>query len=114
MAAATTVSELSRAWTAWHADRERELATPHGWLSLTGFSWLTPTPTALLSLPGRWSANGVTAVLQAAPSDRLVLASGQHQGDPVDGTDEAAVPEAGALHWVRRGDVLVELVLRGG
>jgi len=42
------------AWATWHADRERSLATPHGWLSLVGYHWLPSRPAALADVPGEW------------------------------------------------------------
>ena len=112
----TTVapSELFTAWQAWHQNREAELATEHGWLSITGFHWLPETPTALGDLPGRWSADGDHAILTASSDDGLGVASGIGTGQSVDGTITSAVAEAGSLQWIRRGDILVELVLRGG
>ena len=39
----TTATDLFTEWTAWHAAREEELRTPHGWLSLTALEWLDDT-----------------------------------------------------------------------
>jgi len=106
--------DLLTAWTRWHADREADLAAEHGWLSLTGFHWLPPAPAALDGLPGRWHAGTDHAVLDVPGSAGLTLASGPRSGVPVDGQVQASVAEAESLLWVRTGDVLVELVLRGG
>lgn len=108
----TATSELHDAWARWHDVREAELATNHGWLSLTGFHWLPDTPTALDGLPGSWSAGDGWARLTAAAVDGLTTV--ETGGEPVDGTITASVAEAGSLSWVRHGDRLVELVLRGG
>lgn len=106
--------ELSVAWANWHTARERELVTEHGWLSLVGFHWLPITPTRLHGVPGAWHVDGDTAVLDATDADGLVHASGSAQGDAITGTVTASVPEAGSLRWVQHGQVVVELVLRGG
>jgi len=107
-------TELSAAWTNWHAAREQTLAGEHGWLSLVGFHWLPATPTSFASLPGRWSYDDGRAVLAADVADGLVLASGPQQGVAVDSIVTASVAEAGSLLWVQDGDVVVELLLRGG
>jgi uncharacterized protein len=103
------LAQLARDWADWHAGRERELVTEHGWLSLTWFSWLGEEPAAIADLPGRWSTRDGSAVLSAQAGDGLTV-----QGEPVDGEVTATVPEAGSLGWVRHGPRLVELVLRGG
>lgn len=110
----TAPSELATAWTNWHRSREADLATEHGWLSIVGFHWLLETPSALGDLPGRWSSDGDRAVLTASAADGLVVGSGVDAGQPIDGTVTATVAEAGSLHWIRFGDTVVELVLRGG
>jgi uncharacterized protein len=104
-----TLAGLERDWRDWHAGREHELVTEHGWLSLTWFSWLGEEPAAIADLPGRWSARDGSAVLSAQAGDGLTV-----QGEPVDGEVSATVPEAGSLGWVHHGSRLVELVLRGG
>jgi uncharacterized protein (DUF1684 family) len=101
-------------WNQWHAARERDLAVPHGWLSLTAFQWLTDTATSVVDLPGRFGADDRGAFVTATAGDGLLLASGPSAGEPVDGTVTAEVAEAGSLLWLRYRDVLVELVLRGG
>lgn len=108
----TATSELHDAWARWHDAREADLAADHGWLSLTGFHWLPDTATTLDDLPGSWSAGDGGATLTAAEIDGLRTIE---PGDgPVEGTITATVAEAGSLPWVRHGDRLVELVLRGG
>ena len=108
----TATSELHDAWARWHDAREADLATDHGWLSLTGFHWLPDTATTLDALPGSWSAGDGGATLTAAEIDGLRTIE---PGDgTVEGTITATVAEAGSLPWVRHGDRLVELVLRGG
>jgi hypothetical protein len=99
MTTTTAPSALVSAWNDWHHEREVELAAEHGWLSLTAFHWLPAEPTTFDGLPGRWHAADGRAVWQADGSN-----------DP----ETATVQEAGSLLWVRHGDAVVELVLRGG
>ncbi len=74
---------------AWHAEREAALTTEHGWLSLVALHWLPVEPTALPSLPGRWSvADDGAAVVHARASDAIT--SG---GAPVDGEVRVLVEE---------------------
>jgi len=110
----TAPTELSTAWTSWHAAREQLLTVAHGWLSLVGFHWLPATPSSVDNVPGRWSVDGGHAVLVADAADGLVLASGPAEGEAVTGVVTASVAEAGSLLWVRSGNIVVELVLRGG
>jgi len=64
----------------WHAERERALATEHGWLTLVALHWLPARPTALAGLPGRWSVDADGAARVAAtPEDRL-----ERDGVPLD------------------------------
>ncbi|UJP40047.1 DUF1684 domain-containing protein [Cellulomonas palmilytica] len=44
-------------WATWHEARERDLATPHGWLTLVAYLDLPSTPTALADVPGLWWAD---------------------------------------------------------
>jgi len=64
----------------WHDERERALATEHGWLTLVALHWLPARPTALAGLPGRWwvDADGAARV-SATPEDRL-----ERDGVPLD------------------------------
>ena len=112
-------TDLEAAWKRWHISRQRDLAVPHGWLSLTHFQWLDKSPAALPGLPGTFSAQrrdggALVAAVFADISDRLKLAAGPQAGEPVRGELTAEVAEAGSLLWLRYREVLVELVLRGG
>ena len=44
-------------WALWRAARERELATPHGWLTLVAYLPLLSEPTAFDGVPGLWWAD---------------------------------------------------------
>jgi uncharacterized protein (DUF1684 family) len=102
----TVTSELEQDWRSWHAQREADLNTDHGWLTVVAFNWLTSVPSAIEGLPGRWWTDGRFAHVDAAG---LIL-----DGEPLNGTASASVAEAGSLSWLYYGDKLVELVLRGG
>ena len=116
--AATTPAAKVERWQRFRANRNKALATPHGWLTLTSFQWLEDAPTAVDLAPGLWStdATGTTAFLTAVPSDGLTLVG---TGEKVDGTVSAVLADEDSLMWVQFGgsdghQVVVELAVRGG
>ncbi len=78
--ASSTAATFAQDWAVWHADREEQLATPHGWLSLTGLHWLDETARAYDGLPGTWRATGDGGVELTADGDAVL------DGAPVTGT----------------------------
>ncbi|MEL7974833.1 DUF1684 domain-containing protein [Isoptericola sp. F-RaC21] len=75
------------------AARERELALPHGWLSLAGFHWLPSRPEPLPGVPGLWLADEAGAHLRPAEADGPLV-----QGpDVVAGAYDGDVPEGGSV-----------------
>jgi uncharacterized protein len=94
-------------WATWHAAREADLRTPHGWLSLTALEWVPTEPTSYPGLPGTWRATAAGVELTAAAADGLVV-----RGKPVDGTvllePRDGLPGASVLV----GDRKVEVALR--
>jgi uncharacterized protein len=81
------------AWARRRADRERELGTPHGWLSLTAYHWLPSRPTHLPGVPGLWWADESGAHLRPGGGGDLLL-----QGpDLHDGTYDGDVLEGGSV-----------------
>lgn len=108
------------AWDEHRRERWEGLAVPHGWLSLTGFQWLTEEPAALSTgpggedgerLPGRWWTEDGRAVLEARPEDGWTVLE---TGAAVDGRISVAAQENGSVLWVRRGAVVVEAGVRDG
>ena len=113
--ATTTDARLER-WQRFRTNRNKALAAPHGWLTLTSFQWLEDSPAAVDLAPGLWSTNGTTAFLTAAPADGLTLVE---TGETVDGTVSAALADEESLMWVQFGgpagdQVVVELAMRAG
>lgn len=108
---ATTAPSLQAAWNAWHAEREEELRAPHGWLALTALHWLTPEPSAVPGLPGRWSATPDGVVVTAAAADALAVRT---TGGPrtVDGTVTLHPVDGLPGTLVEVGDKVVEVVRR--
>ncbi|MFC4946014.1 DUF1684 domain-containing protein [Pseudonocardia sp. GCM10023141] len=104
-------SDLQRAWDTWHAAREGELSTPHGWLSLTALQWLTPEPSAIEGLPGLWSATPDGVKISAVAADGLVV---QTTREPrrIDGTATLHPVDGLPGTLVELGDVVIEVVRR--
>lgn len=116
--AATAPAAREERWQRFRANRNKALATPHGWLTLTSFQWLEESPSAVELAPGLWSsdATGSTAFLTAVPADGLTLVE---TGETVDGTVSAVLADEESLMWVQFGgpdgdQVVVELAMRGG
>lgn len=126
--AATNPAVRAERWQRFRTNRDKALATPHGWLTLTSFQWLEDSPAAVDLAPGLWSADrpdspkatpspkAATAFLTAVPSDGLTLVE---TGEQVDGTISAVLADEESLMWVQFGgangdQVVVELAMRGG
>ena len=112
------IPELARLerWQRFRANRNKALAAPHGWLTLTSFQWLDSQPSGVELAPGLWSTDGTTAALTAAAEDGLRLVE---TGEAVDGTVSAALLDEESLMWVQFGgddgqQVVVELAMRAG
>src|SRR4051794_30738705 len=105
------LTELQTDWDAWHSARENELAAPHGWLSLRALEWLTPDPSPVDGVPGRWSATPDGVVLTAATADALVVRS-VREPRPVDGTVTLHPVDGKPGTLVEHGDVVIEVVRR--
>jgi uncharacterized protein (DUF1684 family) len=114
----TTPAAKVQRWQRFRTNRDKALATPHGWLTLTSFQWLEDSPAGVDLAPGLWSIDGTgtTAVLTAVPADGLTRVE---TGEKVDGTVSAVLADEESLMWVQFGgpdgdQVVVELAMRGG
>jgi uncharacterized protein (DUF1684 family) len=108
-------AQLER-WQRFRTNRNKALAAPHGWLTLTSFQWLDSQPAGVELVPGLWSTDGTTAALTAVAADGLRLVE---TGEAVDGTISAALLDEESLMWVQFGgddgqQVVVELAMRAG
>ncbi|MBT2595231.1 DUF1684 domain-containing protein [Arthrobacter sp. ISL-72] len=113
MNTAPDAAQLER-WNRFRSNRNKALASEHGWLTLTSFQWLESQPSAVDLVPGLWSTDGTTAFLTAVAADGLTLVD---TGEPVDGTISAALRDEESLMWVQFGgddgrQVVVELAMR--
>lgn len=103
------MTEAIEQWQDFREAREAELVQPRGWLTLTGFHWLSDTPTEFPNVPGRWSTDGEDAVLEATPEDGLT-----EGGVLIEGRSTLTVAETSRVPWVQHGDTEIELLRRGG
>ena len=96
-------------WHEWHAEHERNLADPHGFLAVTGLTFLTGTPQPVPGAPGAWSTgpDGVTVDLPEGESLTVdgETVTGRHTFPPI--------PERGGIN-AGHGDAVVEIARRGG
>jgi uncharacterized protein (DUF1684 family) len=102
----TTETRLEQDWLAWHEQREQELRTPHGWLSLTALHWLGPDAASFPDLPGRWRAIGDGGVELTADGDLTV------DDEPVRGTVRLEPQDGLPGVLVAAGERRIEVVRR--
>jgi hypothetical protein len=96
-------------WAAWHAAHETRRADAHGFLAITGLSWLDEQPQQISGVPGAWSTGPDGPVVELAPGEQLVV-----DGDPVTGRYAfGPIPERGG-RTATAGDVAIEVARRGG
>jgi uncharacterized protein len=102
----TTETLLQQEWDAWHREREEQLSTPHGWLSLTALHWLDDTPRGYEGIPGTWRATGDGGVELTADGDAAI------EGAPVTGTVRLEPVDGQPGVLVEIGDRRVEVIRR--
>ena len=97
-------------WASWHAEREADLRSSHGWLSLTGLYWLDAELRSFEGLPGTWRATGDGGVEVTVAGDAGLMVDGVPltstvRLEPVDGAPGVLV-EVGqrTVEVVRRTD----------
>jgi uncharacterized protein (DUF1684 family) len=114
-----TVQEIDEAtfdqqWEQWRLARERDLAAPHGFLSVTGIYWLTATPGRFPGAPGEWSTEGDGAKVVLSEGETVTLHDAAVRGEQVHGEHRfERIPERGG-RTVFSGDAAIEIAKRGG
>lgn len=99
----SVTQEFTEQWQRWHVERERELADPLGWLSITRLEWLSTEPSRFDGLPGTWWYRGETGYVHAELEDGL-----EFQGQR---SFELGATAPGAL--IGWGERKIELAHRG-
>lgn len=103
------VISLEEQWEFWRADRNKSLASGHGWLSLVAFTWISSKPGIVDNFPGLWWIEGqkVHAIFQA--QDGVVRDDLPFEGEM------SVMLEAGSSDTsISSGTRVAEIVLRGG
>ncbi len=120
------MDQYAAEWHEWHDARLAELATPFGWLSVTGLQWLTPgQPAAWPDTPGTFVLDGDWVHFDLAPAtttgpakDALELLS--HPTPTAEVRLEssfrlsARVASGESLNWIVAENQLFELLNRDG
>ena len=101
-------TDFTTEWQSWHANRERDLAEPYGWLALVSLDWLDETPRRYGDLPGLWWQDGDAAYVDPADGEL------EYEDEPVTGVTRFELVNSGAGTRVLAGDVEIEVALRSG
>jgi uncharacterized protein (DUF1684 family) len=96
-------------WADWHADHERKLADPHGFLAVTSLNFLNETPQRFPDAPGEWSTGPDGPVVDLADGESLTV-----DGAEVSGRHSFGVIEERGGITVGFGDAVIEVAKRGG
>ncbi|MBQ0925670.1 DUF1684 domain-containing protein [Saccharopolyspora endophytica] len=95
-------------WQDWHANRERDLADPYGWLALVSLDWLTDVPATYPTVPGVWWQDAEAAYLDPQGAEL------SYEGQPITEVQRFELVNSGAGTRVSAGDVEVEVARRSG
>ena len=95
-------------WEAWRRAREERLASPHGFLSISGLHWLDVTPRRYDGAPGAWWLGPDGVEVELGDFESLTLEGAEITGHQVLGlVDESRNPGPG-------GRVEIEVASRDG
>lgn len=97
----STDQDFAEQWQSWHDARERDLAAPLGWLSITRLEWLDTEPVRFDGLPGTWWFTGPTAHVR--PDDDESFAPRDLELTPT-GPGEVLELDGVHIEVARRGD----------
>jgi uncharacterized protein (DUF1684 family) len=103
------MTDFEQQWADWHAEHERKLAAPHGFLAVTGLHFLTASPQRLPDAPGAWHTGPSGVVVDLADGEELTV-----DGQVVTGTYEFPVIEERGGLTAGYGDAVIEVAKRGG
>jgi len=96
-------------WARWHAEHEKQLAGPHGFLAVTSLNFLSETPQRFADAPGEWSTGPGGVVVELAGGETLTV-----DGAVIGGRHEFGVlAERGDID-AEAGDAVIEIARRGG
>jgi uncharacterized protein (DUF1684 family) len=104
-----TDSAFAQEWSSWHDRHEAARADGHGFLAITGLTWLTGEPQRVAGVPGEWWTGPAGPVVRLAGDEELTVAGAVVRGEHAFGV----IPERGGVDAVA-GDVVIEVARRGG
>lgn len=107
--ASASIEQYQRDWQDWHEAKDRALATPHGFLAVTGLHFLNAEPTCFPGVPGVWHSDDRGVHVELETSEILLLDDRPISGD----YDFGVIAERDGL-TVASGDVRIEVAKRGG
>ncbi|ANP73156.1 DUF1684 domain-containing protein [Cryobacterium arcticum] len=107
--AATDRAAFGSDWEAWHAGHEKQRASEHGFLAITGLHFLTEEPQRFEDAPGAWSATAAGPVVDLAEGEELGLDAGPLTGRHAFGP----IAERAGLNAIA-GNAVIEVAKRGG
>ncbi|KAA2262557.1 DUF1684 domain-containing protein [Solihabitans fulvus] len=96
-------------WEQWHAEHERAVGDPHGFLAVTSLRWLTAEPTRFPDAPGEWSSTAAGVTVELADGEELTV-----HGTAVRGWHDFGIIAERASVLAGAGDAVVEVAKRGG
>jgi uncharacterized protein (DUF1684 family) len=100
---------FAQQWQQWHAEHERNLADPHGFLAITSLNWLSAEPARFEDAPGAWSSTDAGVTVRLAEGQQLTI-----DGAAVGGSYRfGAIAERGSV-FAGFGDAVAEVAKRGG
>ena len=100
---------FAQQWQEWHAEHERKLADPHGFLAITSLNWLSPEPARFPDAPGSWSSTDAGVVVELAEGEQLAV------GDAViHGRHSFGVIAERDSVFAGFADAVIEVAKRGG
>ncbi|PXA71895.1 DUF1684 domain-containing protein [Cryobacterium arcticum] len=110
----TTFPVIDRAsfgsdWEAWHAAHEKQRASEHGFLAITGLHFLTAEPQRFEDAPGAWSDTPDGPVVELTEGEQLSVDAGPLTGRHAFGP----IAERDGLNAIA-GDAVIEVAKRGG
>jgi uncharacterized protein (DUF1684 family) len=110
----TQLNDLDRAafvqeWEQWHAEHERVLGDPHGFLAITSLRWLDAAPSRFSDAPGAWSSAEEGVVVELDRDEELTL-----DGEVLRGRHVFGIIAERASLFAGAGDAVIEIAKRGG
>jgi uncharacterized protein (DUF1684 family) len=105
----TDRAAFAQEWQQWHAEKEKVLAGPHGFLAITSLHWLDAAPTRFPDAPGAWSSTAEGVVVELSDGEELIL-----DGQVLKGRHDFGVIEERVSLFPAAGDAVIEVARRGG